>query len=158
MALLSGKQFNGSPSLLEYGPTTWPACEAFHSQILPISPIPSLTNMSPHFSCLISQPHGSSTFLSLQCPDVMKFPFPPTWSPRLSLGINFSRKTPSTQAWIWFPSEELPQPLSIPVLTLIARKHNIHLLVCLPLSIRWQDPGRQRWSFVFESSQITNHA
>lgn len=97
MVLLSGKRFNSSPSLLEYGPTTWPACQTFHSQILPISSVPSLTNMSPHFSCLLSQPHGSSTSLSLQRSALMKFPFPPTWSPRLSLAINFSRKTPSIQ-------------------------------------------------------------
>lgn len=53
------------------------------------SPIPH-QHVSP---LLISQPHGSSTFLSLQCLALMKSSFPPTWSPRLSMGINFSRKT-----------------------------------------------------------------
>lgn len=57
-----------------------------------------------HSSCLISQPHSSSTPLSLQCPVFMKFPFPTALSSRFSLGTNFPRKTPSTWLWIWFPS------------------------------------------------------
>ena len=78
MSLLYGKLFNGTPLLWGYGPTPWPTCKAFHGLIIPVSSVPSLTNLSSHLSCLISQPHGSSTSPRPQCPAWMRHPFPLT--------------------------------------------------------------------------------
>lgn len=57
----------------------------------------------PQTSSLTSQPHGSSSPPSLQCPTWMKYPFCLTWSSRL----NFPWKTPLSPVRIWCPSWEL---------------------------------------------------
>ena len=87
----------------------------------------------PRSSSLTSQPHASRSSLSLQCPIRMKCFFPLTWSSRLSSVINFPRKMPSAPVRIWYPSWELPQLPSTPVLTLITNRYNTHLLAGLLL-------------------------
>lgn len=129
-SLCYGKPFTSNPLCQDTDPSTWWPCKAFYCLIVPVSPVPPVTNLSPHPSCLTSQPQGSTTPSSLPYPALIKNLSPLACPPRLSVGINFSRKTLFTPLWIWCPSWELPQALSAPVFS-IHHKETQYSFTCL---------------------------